>query len=132
MTPIKKPFTAILSSTIASKQKSFSAVKKFIDDFIKDNETFRPVVCQYLPDTHNRGKCITIIGVRKDGRFIIDKDWAKEQLSTYDEKNLIVYDKNNDIHWQKSAQLQSEIERLRIEQKEVEKKITGKKLTELK
>lgn len=113
-------------------KKSFSAVKKFIDDFIKDNENFKPVVVQYVPDSHNAGKCLTIIGVRKDGRFIIDKNGAKEQLSTYDENRLIVYNKNNDIYWEKSAQIQSEIDRLRVEQKEVENKITGKKLTELK
>jgi len=83
-----------------SIKKSYSALKAFIDSWIKDNSEFVPFLVAKTPngygcvDSDSDGK---IIGIRKDGRFILEKaDGKKEQISDYQLDRYMLVEKDND------------------------------------
>jgi hypothetical protein len=66
-------------------KKSYAALKKWVDDYIKDNQIFRPITIMRLGLGYDNEK-VTLVGYRKDGRFVYKNDKDKlEQLSEYDE-----------------------------------------------
>lgn len=68
-----------------SVKKSYGAIKTFIDEYIKENNTFKPFKVIKSPVESYGGSDGTIIGVRKDGRFIIElPSGKKDQVSDYD------------------------------------------------
>lgn len=112
---------------------SYSAVKKFIDDFIKDNQKFNPVWIQSKPGSHHGEKKIKLIGIRKDGRFIYENSKGeKKQLSDYNEKDYILYDEKNDKFLSEADALNNKIEEIRLQIKNVLSNVTGVELTEYK
>lgn len=66
------------------QKTSFSAAKKAIDDYLKDNSNFKPF--KVVKVGWEVTDPITITGVRKDGKFIYEEDGKKKQISTYDEQ----------------------------------------------
>lgn len=85
---------------------SFASTKKFIDDFIKENDVFKPFWVEPKPGSiisgtgsHKKDQGLKIIGIRKDKRFIAeDIDGLKIQISEYDEKDFILkVPENKDI-----------------------------------
>ncbi len=73
-------------------KKSFSAIKKGVDDYIKKNLGFIPfeiVKCYDYSGKLSRLECtLKITGIRKDGRLVyIGEDGKKKQLSDYDTKD---------------------------------------------
>jgi hypothetical protein len=114
-------------------KKSFAATKKWIDDFIKDNETFKPVWIERRPDSFGSLMRVKLIGIRKDGRFIYeDKDGNKKQLSDHDMKDFILYDEKNDKIRSEAEQINKQIEVLRKKEKEVLSNIKGISLSDYK
>jgi len=100
-------------------KKSFAATKKYIDDYIKENEKFIPFVVENQDDTfYGGGKKKKIIGIRKDGAFVyIEKEGDKpRQFSSYDESNYYVVDHANEP-------IKEQIKQLRNEQDIINKKI---------
>lgn len=68
-----------------SVKKSYPAVKKFIDEYIKDNSEFKPFKVEPSANASWGGEFGTIIGIRKDGRFIIElPEGEKKQISDYE------------------------------------------------
>ncbi len=115
-------------------KNSFSSVKKWIDDFIKDNEVFKPVWIVAIPTSYffSKGK-VKLIGIRKDGRFIYENDKGeKKQLSEYKEKDFILYDEANEKYTINANEIQRQIESLELQKKEVLKNVTGVSLVEYK
>lgn len=99
---------------------SYSTIKKGIDDFIKENETFRPIIVVPSPDNAYRGQTkIKIIGIRKDNAFVYeDENGKKHQFSKYDEKSYILYNEKNDVVLAKFNELINESKRIREEANE--------------
>ena len=113
-------------------KKSFASTKKWIDDFIKENEVFKPIWVETKPKAYGEIK-IKLIGIRKDGRFIYeDAKGEKKQLSDYDEKDYILYDESNEQYKEEAEILYNEMEALRFKRNLVLDKITGIELTEYK
>lgn len=114
-------------------KKSFASIKKFIDDFIRENEVFEPVWVEAKPDSYTSDKKIKLIGIRKDGRFIYENsNGEKQQLSDYNEKDYILYDANNDKFRLEAEKINKEIKVLNAKRDAVLDKITGIELTEYK
>ena len=114
-------------------KKSFASIKKFIDDFIKENEIFEPVWVETKPNSYTSDKKIKLIGIRKDGRFIYENSKGeKQKLSDYNEKDYILYDANNDKFRLEAEKINKEIEVLNAKRDAVLDKITGIELTEYK
>jgi hypothetical protein len=93
-------FQCIITDELVKESLSFTAVRKFIDDYKKENQVFKPFDVEpisteyraaHLPDK------LTILGIRKDGRFIAeDKNGKKIQLGDYDMKQWMLVKPEND------------------------------------
>lgn len=67
---------------------TLKAMRKGVDDFINDNVNFRPFKIQKLKsysgtNADTLGEILTIIGIRKDKRLVIDDNGKKKQLDSY-------------------------------------------------
>ena len=96
---------------------SYSSVKKGIDEFIKENDTFKPYFVVPTPDYRMyRKEQIKIIGIRKDGAFVYeDKDGKKHQLSKYDEKHYMLVHPDNAAVLKKYDEMKAAAEEIREE-----------------
>lgn len=95
-------------------KRSYASAKKFIDDYIKDNETFTPIWVQREDTIYDRQ--IKLVGLRKDGAFIYEtKDGKKQQLSKYDEGRYFLVDEANDSIFKEIEVLEKQYEELRKE-----------------
>jgi len=98
------------------RKKSYPSIKKWIDDFIKDNEAFVPFFVERLASDYHTAQVISIIGIRKDGRFVFEKDGVKKQMSEQDEKDFIVVNAENEP-------IKKDIAELRAQRKELNTRI---------
>lgn len=101
-------------------KKSYSAVKKFIDDFIKENAKFNPVEVHYSPKNYGSSKLgkFKIIGIRLDGRFIAEKSSGEKfQISDYDLKDIIIYQEENLKIIEKWKEMEDKASKLMVEAK---------------
>lgn len=113
-------------------KKTFSSVKKYVDDFIKENNQFVPVIAERLEGGYGADS-IKIIGIRKDERFIYeDEEGNKKQLSEYNEKYYILFNEENIKHKEKIRQLKIQIDDLHDEINNTSKLITGISISSIK
>lgn len=102
----------------------FNACKIVIDEYIKTNEPFVPF------QIVGRGSDIkTIVGIRKDGRFIQDDG---SQFSSYFEDSYILVDPLDEPIFTKIKGLRESIHIMNNEITLLEESIHGKKLSEVK
>ncbi len=96
-----------------SVKKSYSAIKKFIDEYIKENNEFKPFKIIPNPiDSWGDMKPATVIGVRKDKSYQIETaDGTKKALSNYDEKK----------YWISTPQVLAELEKVKPVLVEIER-----------
>ena len=114
-------------------KKSYSATKKFIDDFIKDNQEFKAFNVESNPQSSWGGKKGRIVGIRKDKRFIIElPDGKKEQVSYYSEKDFILINADNKMLWLELEKINKERDALYKKEREVKAKFKIKTLQEYK
>ncbi len=105
-------------------KRSYASVKKYIDDYIKENNVFKPIKVQKMPSMFSNGEVITLIGVRKDKAFMYeDKEGKKQQLSGYNESDYFIVDSKNDMHFKRIAELAVERKKIDAELKEIEKSV---------
>ncbi len=105
-------------------KKTFASTKKFVDDYIKENNSFKPILVQKEPSMFNNGEIIKLIGIRKDGDFMYeDKDGKKQRLSSYNEKDYFLINPENDETFKKIAELEKKRDEIGSEIKELKKTI---------
>ena len=98
-------------------KKSYASAKKYIDDYLKENQNFKPIKVQKMSSIYSTGEVITLIGLRKDGAFMYeDAKGNKQQLSKYSEDDYFLVNSENDSIFQ-------ELELLYKEEKELAAKI---------
>lgn len=98
----------------SSDRKTYSSAKKYVDDFVKDNMDFVPVE---LLQVGNDGKyeSFRLIGIRKDGHFVREKEGRKSQLPV-DRWNISKkIPLNNDFNIENAK----EIQRLELKRQEL-------------
>lgn len=115
------------------KKKSYSAAKKAIDEWIKENSSFKPfyvIKCEGWRGTNsfsfpisNEMDVVTISGIRKDKRFTTSDG---SQISEYDEDRYFMPLPENEPVFKEMAPV---IEELRLYEKLVKEK--NKELVEL-
>ena len=92
-------FACIITDGIEKASGSFTVVKKFIDEYKKNNQTFKPFYIELSPFSFSvsRHKTLKVIGLRKDRRFITETDdGVKGQLSDFDGREYILTKQIND------------------------------------
>lgn len=115
----KETFQCDIDSEKSIKQ-SYAAVKKYIDDYIKQNNTFKPFKVEGIPDAWRSTEKLTVTGVRKDNRFIAEKeDGSRVQISEYDEKNYMLLNTENKPLWDLLDEISKQEDELRKQRKSV-------------
>lgn len=112
-----------------SVKKSYVALKKFIDEYLKENHTFKVIHVEANPaeGRWTKDDIVKIVGVRKDGRFIgEDKDGNKKQISDYDLSKYMIKNIHNIEPINALKELTAERERLRVSHNEQEKEIISR------
>ena len=90
-------YTVSNSYDVEKNRKTFDSVKKWIDDFLKDNFEFIPFNVERLSSMFDRPEVIRIIGIRKDGLFVYEgTDGSKYNMSKYNEDDYFLIDPKND------------------------------------
>ncbi len=90
-------------------KKSYASAKKYIDDYLKENQNFKPIKVQKMSSINNSAEVITLIGLRKDGVFMYeDVKGNKKQFSKYDESNYFLLNPENDAIFQELELLYKE------------------------
>ena len=96
---INEKFQCIITDELVKESISFTAVKKFIDEYKKANQEFKPFYVESTPSNYSfkDPKKIKIVGIRKDGRFVAeDLNGNKFQISDYDIKDYMLYVPENE------------------------------------
>jgi len=103
----REKFYAAIDDPFYSKDKqSYSATKKTVDDFIKENSEFKAFEVFHIEKWSGIIKeKLKIVGIRKDGAFVCEgKDGIKKQLEKYSEsdcfmesKDLIIFLKKTEV-----------------------------------
>ena len=119
-------FQCIVTEDNTKESKSFSAVKKFVDDYKKDNQNFKPFYVVSNPQNrmYRKKERLKIIGVRKDGRFMAEtKSGDKKQISDYDLKDYILEVETNERYFTLLEQFDAEQKEFLKEYKENVEKV---------
>ena len=118
------------------ESKSYAAVKKAVDDFIKENQTFEPFKVRLTPKNYgysSKPRFIEIIGVRKDGYFIGQNPKGERvHISEYDENDYILDTPELDAKYAKIAILELEVDEAIKKVSDAENDIKGITLRSLK
>ncbi len=124
----KETFLAISDSyDTQTTKKSYAAVKKSIDDYIKENATFKPVWVVKNPNSYwGTEKEIKLIGIRRDGLFTYEnKEGNKKILSKYSEKDYMIKRTDNEPYLEKLKELNEAYTKYREEFEVKKEKIIG-------
>ncbi|TXH55451.1 MAG: hypothetical protein E6Q97_08835 [Desulfurellales bacterium] len=75
-----------------STHSSLNAARRAVDDFIKANVIFEPFDIYKTGGYGGNGmwQAHRVVGIRKDGAFVLEKDGNRWQLSSYDEKEFSI------------------------------------------
>lgn len=119
-------FQCIVTDEVTKESNSFSAIKKFIDEYKKSNQGFKPFYVIRTPDYYGSYERIKIIGIRKDKRFITQDGDKKGQLSEYNENNYMLEKESNNLFIQKLKTLEKEMDEYRLKMNEKRKEIKAK------
>lgn len=118
-------FQCICTDENTKESTSFTAIKKFIDEYKKNNQEFKPFFIQSTPDSYEK-KYYKVVGIRKDDRFIVEnKKGEKEQLSNYDLGRFMLVVESNENLIKKLSDLEIEIESKRVSDNERRKLIVS-------
>lgn len=127
--PQTERFTYSTDGSSWSQKQSYSACKKAIDDYLKDNANFKAFKIRHR-DYNN---VHTVIGMRKDNRFIIvDEKGKKDQISEYNESDFILYNEEDEKHYAQIALYELEEDELRKKKKDERAKVSNVTLKSVK
>jgi len=116
-------FQCICTEESAKESTSFTAVKKFVDEYKKTNQDFKPFWVEPTPDGY-KGSKLKVIGVRKDGRFVAENSKGeKNKISDYDLDGYMIFKPENEMALNKLAEQREKEEKQRVENNETRKLI---------
>ena len=113
-------------------KKTYKSAVAYIDLYYKNNENFSPIYVQTQGSVRASPTFKTIIGIRKDDRFVYEYEGKKEQLSDYDLKSYFEVNPVNDKVYEKLSKISSDIEKLHVQYKETERQLVIKPLEDIK
>lgn len=90
-------FQCIITDGKEKESKSFKAVKKFVDDYRKENNDFVTFNVVKHPDRdYTDSGVFKVVGQDKLGRFVLDNNGKKETVSKYSANDFILEKKCNE------------------------------------
>lgn len=128
----KSTFSSVLND-YNKESKSFDAIKKDIDEYLKENQSFEPFMAIRKPDLTWGSETIEIIGIRKDGLFYYKNEKGeKNQLSKHSENSYFIKEDWHEKVLVEIAYKKTLVDDAEKSLKESIKKITGTPITEIK
>lgn len=116
-------FKCICTEEKSKESPSFAAVKKFVDEYKKENQGFNPFWIESTPDNYVYNRLL-VIGIRKDGRFIAENSKKEKiQISDYDISRYILVKPENEKAMKLLSDLKEKEEKQREENKNTRKDI---------
>ena len=116
-------FQCICTEENVKESTSFAAVKKYVDDYKKANQYFKPFWVEPAPERYKSGK-LKVIGIRKDGRFVAENSKGEKiQISDYDLNDYMLLKQENEMAMNKLSELKAKAEQQRVENNETRKLI---------
>jgi len=131
----KEDFYCVSTHYDTDKTKvSFAACKKYIDDFVKENQNFKPFWVEPNPISYyDKTGRLKIVGIRKDGRFIAeDVNGKKEQISDYGISPWIEIAPENEPIWKELEEAKKERDAIDQKIKEIKSRFKIKTLKQIK
>ena len=120
-------FQCICTEENVKESTSFAAVKKYVDDYKKTNQDFKPFWVETAPERYpERYKSckLKVIGIRKDGRFVAENSKGEKiQISDYDLNDYMLLKQENEMAMNKLSELKAKEEQQRVENNETRKLI---------
>jgi len=130
--PEKELFETVIKDR-SKESKSFSAVKKWVDEYLKENATFEPFFIITKPDSYTGNKKLKVVGIRKDGRFVGEDEKGKlVQISEYDEDRYLLEEPHHNKQFAKIALLEIERDKASELVSAARKEVTGTSLKSVK
>jgi len=118
-------FQCIATDENVKESTSFTAVKKFVDDYKKTNQDFKPFWVEPTPEEYKIKK-LKIIGLRKDGRFVAEnEEGVKEQIPDYNTEDYMLLKPENEYGMKLLQELKVKEEQQRVENNSQRKQITS-------
>ena len=113
----REEFSCVITDEAKKEGNYLSSIKRFVDEYKKANSAFAPFDVMDNPASiYGNGKTGKIIGVRKDGKFIIESSNGKQsQIALYSEKDYILALPENEKGLRELAELEKEREEIRLE-----------------
>lgn len=116
-------FQCICTEENVKESTSFAAVKKYVDDYKKANQDFKPFWVEPAPERYKSDN-LKVIGIRKDGRFVAENSKGdKIQISDYELNDYMLLKPENEIAMNKLSELKAKEEQQRVENNETRKLI---------
>jgi len=127
-------FNCVISEGIKLEKGSYKLMQEAIDKYLKDNQSFKPFKVTNKPTTLfggvGEGVC-TVIGIRKDGRFVYEnKEKKKQQIADHYERDIILYEPEMEVQLVEIAYLETLVDDARKKVEEAKKKVKGITLAE--
>jgi hypothetical protein len=117
-------------------KNSYKSTIDAIDNYFRENKNFKPIKVITNPAEMYGGigsGLYTIIGIRKDGRFIYEDDKGnKRQLAEHYEKSVILYSPEMDNQLVQIAYLETLVDEANQRLREAKEKVKGITLREYK
>jgi hypothetical protein len=108
-------FQCVATDEKTKESVSFTAVKKFIDDHLKENQNFKSFCIESIPNFYGRDP-LNVVGLRKDGRFVAENEKGeKVQIPEYNEKEYMLVVEENKHPLLLLKELKEKLEKQRIE-----------------
>lgn len=90
-------FECICTAENTKESTSFSAIKKFIDEYKKTNQDFKPFWVELIPNKYKSEK-LKVIGIRKDGRFVAENSKGeKNQIADFELNRYMIVKPENEM-----------------------------------
>lgn len=130
-------FTCLIDELNRKEKKSYASIKKEIDDYKSKNKDFKAFEVINDPSKSFggiiNGRVVKVVGIRKDGRFVYENEKGeKEQISEYNEKDVILYNPEMEKQLVEIAYLETLVDDARKKVEQAKKMVKGTTLAEYK
>lgn len=107
-------FQCVITEDMTKESLSYSAIKKWVDEYKKNNQDFDPFWIEGKPESWKRSEKLKVIGLRKDGRPVaVKEDGTRVQISDYDSSEYMIAKIENIYKLKALNDLETENEKIR-------------------
>lgn len=108
---------------VDKKNRTYSAAKSAIDEYLKENQVFKPFKVQRIGYDGFVQHDVTIVGITKGGNYMGQNSEGRFQISKYDRERYVFPNAANDAVYAEAKKLTEEITALERSRNKVLEKL---------